>query len=253
MKDGYIYIYGRNPVMEAAENKSEAIVRVFVTPKAKLKDKHLMSMLDAANLEIGKLNPKDLPGDLDRDVVHQGVVAIVDEKKLLVPYKEFMESLEVSNNTALLVFGEVQDPQNVGAAIRSAAAFGISGVLIPPHNQAQISGAVAKVSAGMVFRIPMVAVNNVNATITDLKKREFWTYGLDGSAEVTLTEETFGKPSVFVIGNEGDGLRQMTAETCDTLLSIPTHERCESMNASASVAVTLYDWSSKNGGALGNK
>ena len=97
----------------------------------------------------------------------------------------------------------------------------------------------------MAFHIPLIAINNVNATITDLKKKGFWVYGLSGDGEVSLPDEAFEKPSVFVIGNEGSGLRKMTAEACDTLLSIPIDTRCESMNASASVAVALYDWSTK--------
>ncbi len=248
MKVDNIYIYGRNAVMEALTNKPEVVVEVFISKKSK--DKHLQSIVDEADVKYSVLNPKDLPGGLDRDVVHQGVVAEIDERKLFIPYRDFIAKLNTSDNPALLVFGEVQDPQNVGAAIRSATAFGVAGVLIPPHNQAPVNGTVVKVSAGTAFRVPLVAINNVNATLLDLKKNGFWVYGLDGGGDVSLPDEKFEKPTVFVLGNEGEGLRKMTAKACDTMLSIPINSQCESMNASASVAVALYDWSIKHKNGL---
>jgi len=101
---------------------------------------------------------------------------------------------------------------------------------------------VVKVSAGMAFRVPLVSISNVNTTIRDLKEKGFWMYGLDARGDAVLGKETFDKPTVFVLGNEGAGLRKMTAEVCDTLLSIPLDQRCESLNASASAAVVFYEW-----------
>ena len=89
------------------------------------------------------------------------------------------------------LLGEIQDPQNVGAVIRSAAAFGVSGILIPDHNQAQVTGAVVKVSAGMAFRVPLVSIGNVNTVVRDLKERGFAVYGLAGEAKQIITKEAF--------------------------------------------------------------
>ncbi len=243
MKEEIVYIFGRNPVMEALQARPDVIQEIFLKPKSK--DEHLKSILEKSGIESSELNERRLPGMLENSVVHQGVVASIHLERLMPAYKDFVDTFVVTDTTSMLILGEIQDPQNVGAAIRSAAAFGVSAVLVPPHNQAPINGTVVKVSAGMAFRVPLVAINNVNATIVDLKKRGFWIYGLHGEGEVKLPDEKFEKPSAFVIGNEGNGLRKMTAEACDTLLRIPTDERCESMNASASVAVVLYDWSTK--------
>jgi 23S rRNA (guanosine2251-2'-O)-methyltransferase len=110
---------------------------------------------------------------------------------------------------------------------------------------------VVKVSAGMAFRIPLVEIRNVNATLTDFKKRGCWIYGLAGEAgSVLLPDESFTKPSVFVLGNEGEGLRQKTREACDTLLAIPMHPRCESLNAAASAAIVMYEWSTQHRASL---
>jgi 23S rRNA (guanosine2251-2'-O)-methyltransferase len=238
-----IYIYGRNAVMEALASRPDTISDIYLSDKSS--DDQLKDTIKESGMKTSLLDENNLPGQLESHVTHQGVVASIFAEKLMPKYKDFINDLEVTDKTALLIFGEVQDPQNVGAAIRSAAAFGLSGVLIPKHNQAPINGTVVKVSAGMAFRVPLVAINNVNATITDLKKKGFWVYGLDGEGEVNLPDEKFEKATAFIIGNEGQGLREMTAKACDTRLSIPIDEKCESMNASASVAVALYDWSTK--------
>ncbi len=102
----------------------------------------------------------------------------------------------------------------------------------------------------MTFRVPLVAIGNVNTTIRDLKERGYWIYGLDGRGDTEVTKEQFDRPTVFVLGNEGEGLRKMTAEACDTLIKIPMHNRCESLNASASTAAMLYAWSAQHPEAL---
>ncbi len=107
-----------------------------------------------------------------------------------------------------------------------------------------------KVSAGMAFRIPLVSISNVNSVARDLQKRGFWVYGLEGEGDATTTTEKFDRPSAFILGNEGSGLRQKTKELCDNLISIPIHPRCESLNAAAATAVVLSAWSKEHPKAL---
>lgn len=171
-------------------------------------------------------------------------------KHLPLPYEKFIEGLKITNDTALVVLGEVQDPQNVGAIIRTAAAFGIAGVLIPDRRNAQVNATVVKVSAGMAFQVPLVSISNVNETLRDLKKRGFWTYGLDGAAKQSIHDEKFDAPSAFILGNEANGVRQKTLEVCDIPLIIPMNSKCESLNVAASAAVALYAWSVHHKGAL---
>ena len=146
--------------------------------------------------------------------------------------------------------GELQDPQNVGAVIRSSAALGISAVFIPEFNQAPVTGSVVKVSAGMAFRIPLVKIGNINNVLRDLKKKGFWIYGLEGTAKESLEDQKFEEPTVFVLGNESKGIREKTSEICDIMLRIPMNSRCESMNVAASTAIALYEWSTKHPKAL---
>jgi 23S rRNA (guanosine2251-2'-O)-methyltransferase len=146
--------------------------------------------------------------------------------------------------------GEVQDPHNVGAIIRSAAAFGLAGVLIPEHNQAGVTGAVVKSSAGMAFRIPLVTIGNVNHTIKVLKEKGFWIYGLAMDGTAVLGTDAFDAPAAFVVGNEGAGIREKTLLACDVTLQIPIHARTESLNAAVSSAIVFYEWSRKHPEAL---
>lgn len=245
MKTELTYIFGRHAVYEALRERPD-IIRALYIETAFADDKVFNLLKKHTKIKTNLLNPKKLPGGLHRDAVHQGVIAAIDTNQLMVDYREFVATQDFQPGSCFLVLGEVQDPHNVGAVIRSAAAFGLAGVLIPPHNQAPVTGTVVKVSAGMAFRIPLVAIRNVNATLRDLKERGAWVYGLAGEGATSLYEETFTKPTVFVLGNEGSGLRAKTSEVCDSLLSIPIHPRCESLNAAAATAVVLSHWSKQH-------
>lgn len=234
------FIYGKHAVKEAFAACPAAVRIVYTT------DEDFGRAVKKAGTAVEPLNTHKLPGDVSKDAVHQGFVASIDLGKLMLPFDVFTRTLEVTNDTALVLLGEIQDPHNVGAIIRSAAAFGVSGVLIPEHRQAQITGAVIKASAGMAFRIPLISIGNVNTTIRDLKKQGFWVYGLAGGATQTIGEEDFEKPSVFILGNEGAGIREKTLDHCDINLKIPMAAEVESLNASVAAAIVCYAWSLKH-------
>jgi 23S rRNA (guanosine2251-2'-O)-methyltransferase len=247
MEDKYIWIYGKHAVLEALSFRPDVVSEVFlrdsVQPEVKTK---LLTGVKKVTIFQGDA----IPREVDKHAVHQGFIAKIDRQKLVVNFDDFKRTLTVTPNTALALLGEVQDPHNVGAVIRSAAGFGLAGVLIPKHRGAGVTGTVVKVSAGMAFKIPLVEVANVNRAIADLQKLGFFIYGLDGDGDVELPKEQFTKPSVFVLGNEGEGIRAKTKEHCDSIISIPMHKRCESLNASASAAVVFYAWSAQHPDAL---
>lgn len=242
------YIYGKHAVREALTARPGIVKTVHLAPD--FGDQDLLLLLKTSKVARASFDPKNLPRGIAPDAVHQGVIAQIELDKLLVTYEEFMKGLTINPDTALIVLGEVQDPQNVGSIIRSAAAFGVKGILMPEHRQAPLSGSVIKVSAGMAFRLPLVTIGNVNNTIADLKSKGFWTYGLDGDATQSVSGEGFEKPSVFIVGNEATGIREKTLEHCDIPLMIPMHARAESLNAAVATAVVLAAWSNKHPGAL---
>ncbi len=243
------FIFGKHAAREVLTERPDVVVEAHVA--ADFSDVALIKLLDKNKaVRVKILNEKNPPRGVSSNAAHQGIVIGLVSSKLTVPYKEFKQTLKVDPHTALLVLGEVQDPHNVGAVIRSAAAFGLAGVLIPPHNQAPVTGTVVKVSAGMAFRIPLVTIPNVNTVLRDLKDSGFWVYGLEGEGTTKTTTETYPKPTVFVLGNENSGLRAITKELCDELLSIPIHPRCESLNAAAATAIVLAGWAAKHPDAL---
>ncbi len=234
-------MYGKHALIEALTSVPKVIKKVFLAPD--LDDKALRRTLDEHHIPVSPLSKGATSSYVGKDTAHQGVIALMDPSALLVPLETFLETLDLGKNPAVAVLGEVQDPHNVGAIIRSAAGFGLSAVLIPEHNQAPITGSVVKSSAGMTFRIPLVTIGNVNAALLKLKEKGFWIYGLAMEGTAELGKDTFNAPVAFVIGNEGAGIREKTLETCDVMLSIPMHSRTESLNASVSAGVVFYEWS----------
>ena len=239
-----IYIYGKHALKEALLHKPKSVEKVFLSGNT-AEDKELVALLKKAGIAPKPLSGTTLKKGSAEDASHQGVVALITLSEIVVSYDEFIKACKIEAHTGLVLLDELSDPHNVGAIIRSAVAFGISGVLFPAHNQAPITGAVVKVSAGMVFRVPLVSIGNVNTTVRDLKERGFWIYGLAGEAEKKITEEAFDAPAVFILGNESAGIRLKTKETADILLSIPVDPTCESLNVAASAAVALYAWSTQ--------
>ena len=242
MKQEKVYIYGRHALKEALLYSPQVIDRVFLSEKQD--DKKLRNTIKNAGILLSPLG-SDKKGISD-SAVHQGVIARISLNKLVMPYENFIKNFKINSDTSVLILGEIQDPHNVGAIIRSAVAFGVSAVLIPQHNQAHITGAVVKVSAGMVFKIPLVEIGNINNVIRNLKNKGFWIYGLDEKADQNITDESFDQPTVFILGNEAKGIRQKTLELCDTLISIPINPKCESLNVAASTAVAIFAWSQQH-------
>jgi len=240
-----VYIYGKHALVEALTSAPGSVKKVFLAQHdleiENLATKHKISV------QI-KLDPAF--SRTERDAVHQGVIGLISIENIVQTYDEFIKNLKIGPDTCIAVLGELQDPHNVGAVIRSAAAMGLAGILIPERNQAPVTGAVVKVSAGMAFRIPLVSIGNVNLALRDLKDRGFWTYGLDGEAKLSINDEKFDSPTVFILGNESKGIRQKTMDLCDFPLSIPMHPRCESMNVASSSSIAFYAWSVRHPKAL---
>lgn len=234
------FIYGRNPVEELLRTNPEMVEKVYLKKGVQSKVFSAIVSLSSKN----RIPVADVPGsklfELVGGVNDQGVVAAIGQ----VAYEEFEEwlaSIEPDADTAILLLDEIEDPHNFGAILRTAAAAGISAILVPKHRQAPVNAAVFKTSAGTAGRIPIVRVVNLNQAILALKEHRFWIAGLDMQGD-SLWGQTFDVPMAFVIGNEGRGMRKKTGEHCDFLLSIPMFNNVESLNASVSAALVCYEW-----------
>lgn len=238
IKESKQYIYGIHVVIEALLHRSDIVTEIMYVGDSNPE----INILAKQKKISERIITSDVIQYINENTVHQNVIAEIDTSRLVQDYKTYINNLNINKGTGLLLFSEVQDPHNIGAVLRSAVAFGMSGVLIPKHNQAPITAASIKVSAGMVFRISLVSIGNVNTILDDLKKRGFWVYGLEGKGNVSINDESFEEPSVIVLGNESRGIRKKTREHCDILLSIPMDKKCESLNASVSAGIAMHSW-----------
>lgn len=239
------FIYGRNPVKDALQNEAERVEKIFI--RKSVRDSQLTDLFDLASQH--RIPISHVPGSklhqLVGDVNDQGVVAQVSK----VSYEDletWLENIDTSTYPAVLLIDEITDPGNLGAILRTAAASGISAVLVPKHRQAPINATVYKTSAGTAGRIPIVRAGNLNQAIMKLKDEGFWIGGLDMGGDQLLWNLEIDRPLAFVIGNEESGISQKTLEHCDYIFRIPMANNVESLNASVSAALLCYEWYRKS-------
>lgn len=236
-----LYLYGKHALTEALLARPQAIQKVFLSTEM-MEDSELAISLKKHSISTSAMKG-DIKKDVGSDAVHQGVIAVISSDLLYSDLDYALEYAAKKTNPCIVLLDELHDPHNVGAIIRSAVAFGASAILMPKHNQAPITGVVIKTSVGMVFRIPVVLIGNVNQTIRDLKTQGYWSYGLVMGGATTLQKAVFDTPTLFIVGNESTGIREKTLELCDVPLSIPMSPECESLNAATATSVVLYEWS----------
>lgn len=237
----FIHIFGKNPIEEILMKKPSLVMRVYAKehiPDFELSvllpylKKHKIPFVKVPERKLEQLAPR---------VSHQGFVAEIKEYPL-EDMNDVLDTVDMNTNPAFLVLDEIQDPHNYGAIIRSAAAAGVSGIIVAKNNQAGITGTVFKTSAGALARVPIIQVSNIATTLLQLKEKGFWVAGLAMEGSVNYWQQDLRGPMVFVVGNEGHGLRDLTKKRCDYILSIPMEEGVESLNASVSAALLLYEW-----------
>lgn len=240
-KEDKIYLYGKHALNEALTSKPEVISKVFLSENAA--DKDLLAQLNKLNIAVNPMKSGDADKRVGSEATHQGVIALVNIGKIYKNLDEILKTFEVKKNPCFVILDELQDPHNVGSIIRTAAAFGVDAIFIPEHNQSPITGTVIKTSAGMVFKIPICKIGNVNQLIRLLKEKNFWIYGLVMEGDTILKNAVFDTPTAFVVGNESVGIREKSLDLCDVKLSVPMQEKCESLNASVATSIVLYEWS----------
>ena len=172
--------------------------------------------------------------------VHQGLALLA--KPLRQPsLEDLIDRLEDRPDAVLVALDQVTDPHNIGAIMRSAAAFGAAGLVLPDRNAPDISGTLAKSASGAVERLPLIRVVNLNRSLDQLKAKGFWIVGLDGESQKKLSEHKLDGRICLVLGAEGSGLRRLTREACDLMARLPTSGPIASLNVSNAAAIALYE------------
>lgn len=173
---------------------------------------------------------------------HQGVAVQVSAVEPM-DFKEFISNLEIRPGTFVVLLDEVQDPQNVGAILRSALCFGCAGVILPKWRSAGVTEAVMKSSSGAAAYIPVIEISNLQVAVERLKEKGFWIYGTvaEGGVPINRAEITF--PAAILLGNEERGVKPVLQKVCDQLLTIPQSSAVASLNVSNAAAVVFYELS----------
>ena len=175
---------------------------------------------------------------------HQGVLALGDPVSVL-PLADLLAVVQVDPQPTppptVLVLDNLQDPQNVGAIMRSALAAGVTGIIIAKDRSAPLRGAVAKASAGAIAHLRVCQVTNLPAALQQLKKAGLWVFGTTKDANLSLYDADFNGPLCLVMGSEEKGLRPLVRKQCDFLVSIPMQGGLDSLNASTAAAVVLFE------------
>ena len=169
---------------------------------------------------------------------HQGVVARVELKNAFADIESLLETVE---KPLLLVLDGVTDPHNLGACLRVANAAGVHAVIAPKDRAAGITPAVSKVASGAAEETPYLMVTNLARTLEELKQRNIWIVGADDSADTPLHGANLPESIAWVMGAEGEGMRRLTRESCDLLVSIPMSGAVESLNISVAAGICLFE------------
>jgi 23S rRNA (guanosine2251-2'-O)-methyltransferase len=235
---GTMVVYGVNPVLEALTSRRQRVREIWVgRGKADARLGQIVSLAESQSIPVRWVDRAHLDS-ATHNAAHQGIAGVLTRFR----YFELPEILRQSVGTPLLiVLDGVQDPRNLGAIVRTADACGAWGVCIPKDRAAQITGAVAKASAGAVFHVPIIRVTNVSATLNALKQSDLWVAGASGESPLSIFDQDLTIPLALVIGGEGHGIRPLVRRHCDMLLSVPMKGSLDSLNASVATAVMLYE------------
>jgi 23S rRNA (guanosine2251-2'-O)-methyltransferase len=233
--EGGVWLHGLHPVAAALRNPARRLRRLLVTVEA---ERELAERVP----EPWRITPEPVPRErfatfLPPDAVHQGTALLVEP---LAPPP--LERVIEGSAGPVLVLDQVTDPRNVGAILRSAAAFGAAALVMQDRNAPPETGALARAASGALEAVPVLREVNLARAVGQLKKAGLWVVGLEAGAPVTLAQSGLaGRRVALVLGAEGEGLRRLTRESCDELVRLPIRPAMESLNVSAAAAVALYE------------
>jgi 23S rRNA (guanosine2251-2'-O)-methyltransferase len=239
------WLYGRHAVAAALANPARRVRRLVALPEAAGELRGLAASA-VATLPPGVpelIDRRALEQLLPHGAVHQGM-ALAAEPLPARDIDDVLDGIAEARGTQIVVLlDQVSDPHNVGAILRSAAAFAARAVVMPEHGAPPVTGALAKAASGALETVPLLRVTNLARTLDRLKEAGFWCLGLEEGAAKTLAEIDAGSRVALVLGAEGSGLRRLTRERCDLLARLPTRGEPASLNVSNAAAIALYELS----------
>ncbi len=246
MKDeSSFYIYGRNAILEALKS-DEGIEKIYYSfgLQGRQIDQIIFmarkSKVPVTQYDKNKFHTLAM-NVFGHDENTQGVIA----QKSLVSYSDIDELVEhalgIEENPVILMLDEINDPQNLGAIARTAECSGVAGIILPERNSSPVTPVAVKISAGALNHLKICKTVNMIQAVKKLKDSGFWITGTSLDAKQSYTAKIYDRPTVIVIGNEGKGMKPSLQKHCDNLVKIPILGKIESLNASVSAAIILYE------------
>jgi 23S rRNA (guanosine2251-2'-O)-methyltransferase len=228
--DGPVILYGWHSVTMALQNRQRRIRKLFVTENAarRLAEENIETRVTPE-----MVRPAQIDARLGPDAVHQGLLAEADP----LPSPD-IETLDLEG--MVLVLDQITDPHNVGAILRSAAAFAVKAIVTTARHSPEATGVLAKSASGALELVPLVTVQNLARALTQLNERGFMTVGLDSEGSENLSAIELRQPLALVLGAEGKGLRQLTRETCTAVARLDMPGELKSLNVSNAAVLALY-------------
>ena len=230
-------VCGINPVNEIISMRPGSVTTLFFEENKGARIQELNQLAEKHNIEVVARDSSFFSKNFD-EMNHQSVAIIC--YKRLEENENFLESLIDKENLLILILEHITDPHNVGACIRSAAAAGVDAVIVPKNRSCHLTPTVRKISSGGAELIPFVVVTNIVRTINKLQSAGVMVYGTDMEASKFHNEVIYGEKSALIIGSEDKGLKRLTLEKCDEIIRINMPGRIESLNASVSTGIMLF-------------
>ena len=235
--DQDIWIVGYNPVKEAF-SRPDMAVKELVLARDDQRSAELRTMAERCGIPVRR-QTDDALSALTGDTHHQGVAARAEEFRY-TPLGAFFRR-PIEERHPLIILDSIQDPQNLGALIRSACFLGAKGMVLPQDRSARITSAVIKIAAGATAHLPVIQVVNLAQTLDLLKESGLWIVGLDVEGKQSLYQADLSPPLGLVVGNEQKGLRPLVRRHCDFLVRIPASGPLQSLNAATAGAIALAE------------
>lgn len=237
-----LFIYGKHPVIAALNNPNRKYKKLYTTQEVWQELKSSFSKLE---IKVHFMEPYEIDERLPDGVNHQNIVLEVLPLKPL-EIEDIIENVSSKEKSCLVILDQITDPHNIGAIIRSAAAFSADAIIMTEHNSPSENQTIIKSAAGACELIPLVKVTNLANCMKLLQKEGYWIIGLDGHTEIELNNSIFSNKIVLVLGSEGKGMRNLTKKNCDYIAKIKISKSLESLNVSNAAAIALYEFSKYN-------
>lgn len=236
---GKVVLAGFHAVAARLSLDAASLELVYVDPERR--DRRMREMRDklfAAGVKVMNADARRLEG-LSSEVPHQGIVAIAAERENTLDFADLLD--QITPKTLLLILDGVTDPRNFGACLRAADAAGVQAVIVPRDRSARMSPAAAKAAAGAAETVPVVQVTNLASAIVELRENGVTVVGTAGETDRSIYDFDQARAFAWVLGAEGEGLRQLTRRRCDALAAIPMVGSVESLNVSVASGICLFE------------